>query len=141
MGQIKYFSKIFVLSIYFTFPTTSMFELRFWLKFYYSPKRGLLTSDVMQCTNKLLISSKFYDFWSTDGFPCTISLFPVPTPIYPASRRFSLPWILAFTKSFAWLCCRGFSRGVNKPTTPQTSYTNDFVNAKSHTREKRLLAA
>ena len=26
-------------------------------------------------------------------------------------------------------CCRGFSRGVNKPTTRQTSHTNDFVNA------------
>ena len=29
--------------------------------------------------------------------------------------------------------------GVNKPATPQTSHTNDFVNAKSHAREKSLL--
>ena len=28
---------------------------------------------------------------------------------------------------------------VNKPTTRQTSHTNDFVNAKSHAREKPLL--
>ena len=25
-------------------------------------------------------------------------------------------------------CCRGFSRGVNKPTTRQTSHANDFIN-------------
>ena len=36
--------------------------------------------------------------------------------------------------------CRGFSRGVNKLTTWQTRHTNDFVNAKSHPREKPLLA-
>ena len=29
---------------------------------------------------------------------------------------------------------------VNKPTTRQTSDMNDFVNVKSHTREKPLLA-
>ena len=29
---------------------------------------------------------------------------------------------------------------VNKATTPQTSHVNDFVNAKSHAREKPLLA-
>ena len=30
--------------------------------------------------------------------------------------------------------------GVNKATTRQTSHVNDFVNAKSHAREKPLLA-
>ena len=30
--------------------------------------------------------------------------------------------------------------GVNKATTRQTSHVNDFVNAKSHAREKTLLA-
>ena len=35
---------------------------------------------------------------------------------------------------------RGFLRGVNKPTMRQTRHTNDFVNAKSHAREKPLLA-
>ena len=25
---------------------------------------------------------------------------------YPASRAFALAWLLAFTKSFAWLVCR-----------------------------------
>ena len=61
---------------------------------------------------------------------------------YPASRGFSLVWLLAFTKSFACLVCRevGFSRGVNKPTTRETRHANDFVNAKSHAREKPLLA-
>ena len=38
------------------------------------------------------------------------------------------------------VCCRGFSRGVNKPTTRQTSHANDFEKAKSHAREKPLLA-
>ena len=40
-------------------------------------------------------------------------------------------------KSFAWLVCRvvGFSQGVNKPTTRETTHANDFVNAKSHARE------
>ena len=37
-------------------------------------------------------------------------------------------------------CCRGFSRGVNKPITRRTRHANDFVNAKSHAREKPLLA-
>ena len=36
--------------------------------------------------------------------------------------------------------CRGFSRGINKPTTRLTSHVNDFTNAKSHTRKKPLLA-
>ena len=35
---------------------------------------------------------------------------------------------------------RGFSWGVNKPTTQQTSHANDFVSAKSHAREEPLLA-
>ena len=56
------------------------------------------------------------------------------------------------TKSFARLVCRivGLFTSrkkplqqtvshVNKPTTRQTSHTNDFVNAKSHAREKPLL--
>ena len=69
--------------------------------------------------------------------------------IYPTSRGFFLAWLLAFTKSFAWLACRVVglvtrrekqTRVVNKPTTRQTSHANDFVNAKSHAREKPLLA-
>ena len=43
---------------------------------------------------------------------------------YPASRGFSLTWLLAFTKSFARLVSRA----------------NDFVNAKSVAGEKPLLA-
>ena len=36
---------------------------------------------------------------------------------------------------------KGFSRGGNKnPTTRQTRHANDFVNGKSHAREKPLLA-
>ena len=67
---------------------------------------------------------------------------------YPARRGFSLAWLLAFTKSFAWLVCRVvglfttrvcFSRRVTKPTTRQASHANDFVNAKSHARKKPLL--
>ena len=57
-----------------------------------------------------------------------------------------------FPKSFAWLVCRivGLFTSrekplqqtvshINKPTTWQTSQTNDFVTAKSHAREKPLL--
>ena len=46
----------------------------------------------------------------------------------------------------ACLCVVGLSevcprsRGVNKPTMRQASHANDFVNAKSHAREKPLLA-
>ena len=51
---------------------------------------------------------------------------------YPASRgSVSLAWLLAFTKSFAWLVCRV----VGLFTMRQTNHANDFVNAKSH--EKR----
>ena len=72
--------------------------------------------------------------------------------IYPASRGFSLAWLSVFPKSFAWLVCRivGLFTSrekplqqtvshVNKPTTWQSSQTNDFVTAKSHAREKPLL--
>ena len=45
---------------------------------------------------------------------------------------------VAFTKSFAWLVCRVI--GLFTPPTRQTSHANDFVNAKSHGREKPLLA-
>ena len=31
-------------------------------------------------------------------------------------------------------------QGKNKPTTRQTRHANDFVNAKSHAKEKHLLA-
>ena len=70
---------------------------------------------------------------------------------YPASRRFSLAWLLAFTKSFVWLVCgvhdsvyvppRNGKRGVlTKSMAQQTSHANNFVNAKSSAREKLLLA-
>ena len=45
---------------------------------------------------------------------------------YPASRGFSLAWLLAFTKS-------------NKPTAKLTCDGNDFPNAKNHARAKRTL--
>ena len=54
------------------------------------------------------------------------------TTVYLASRGVSsLAWLLEFTKSFAWLVSR-----VVGLLTPRY----DFVNAKSHTREKPLLA-
>ena len=46
---------------------------------------------------------------------------------YPVSGDFFLAWLLAFTKLFAWLA------GTDNPL------ANDFVNAKSHAREKPLL--
>ena len=66
--------------------------------------------------------------------------------MYPTSHGvFSLAWLLKFTKSFASF----FSRIVglfytgqplsNKPTARPISDANDFVNAKSHAREKPLL--
>ena len=66
---------------------------------------------------------------------------PYPLSTYPASRGFSLAWLLALTKSFAWLVCRVVVAlwDVNKPTTRLTSHANDFVNAKSHVREKPLV--
>ena len=55
---------------------------------------------------------------------------------YPASRVYSVAWLsLAFTKSFASLVRRTY-----KPATRLTSDSNDFLNAKSHAREKTLLA-
>ena len=63
---------------------------------------------------------------------------------YAASRGFSFAWLLAFTKSFTSLFSRVVGlftpRGVNQPTTRQTRHANDFVNAKSHAKEKPLLA-
>ena len=54
------------------------------------------------------------------------------TTVYLASTGVSsLAWLLEFTKSFAWLVSR-----VVGLFTPRY----DFVNAKSHTREKPLLA-
>ena len=55
----------------------------------------------------------------------------------------SFAWLLAFTKSFAWLVCRVV--GLLETGRKQTSYAtdehaNDFLNAKSDAREKPLLA-
>ena len=47
---------------------------------------------------------------------------------YPTSRGFSLARLFTLTKSFAWLV------GTDKP------HANNFVNAKSHSRERPLLA-
>ena len=63
--------------------------------------------------------------------------------IYPASRGFSLAWLLEFTKSFAGLLYRVvgcFSWGIKKLTKRQTSHANNFQNAKSQERAKPLLA-
>ena len=72
---------------------------------------------------------------------------------YPASRGFSLAWLLAFTKSFAWLVYHvvdlftpsekrfsRFSWGEKTNQGWQVTYANDFVNAKIDAREKTLLA-
>ena len=53
---------------------------------------------------------------------------------YSASRGFSLAWLLAFTKSFAWTV----SRIVGKPRL--TSLANDLVNARRHARENETSA-
>ena len=59
---------------------------------------------------------------------------------YPASRVFSLAWLLAFKKSFRGLSVVSVVAlwDVNKPTTRKTSHANDFVNAKSHVKERNL---
>ena len=61
------------------------------------------------------------------------------THVYPSDSlreevSFSLACLLALTKSFERLVSRGL------PTKRLTSHANDFVNAKSHAREKPLLA-
>ena len=59
--------------------------------------------------------------------------FSLPLTYYHGSRGFSLAWLLPFTKSLAWfVCC------VVGLFTPR--HANDAVNAKSHVREKILLA-
>ena len=58
---------------------------------------------------------------------------PPPPPLY---LKVWIRHCLACTKLFAWLL-----RRVNKPNARQTSHANDLVNAKSHAREKPLLAA
>ena len=66
-----------------------------------------------------------------------------PDRKYPASRGFSLACFLAFTKSLASLVSRVVGlvcTPQQKPTTRQTSDTNDFINAKRHAKEKPLLA-
>ena len=55
----------------------------------------------------------------------------------PEQRFLRLIWLLAFTKSFAWLVCRVI--GLFTPPSRQTSHANDSVNAKSHGRKKPLL--
>ena len=58
--------------------------------------------------------------------------------LYPAVRGLSLAWLLAFTKSFAWLVCRIVGlftpRERGQTNYAQTSQANDFVNTKSHAR-------
>ena len=53
---------------------------------------------------------------------------------FPSFMAFSVyDWSRSRGLSVAWLVCL-------RPTTLQTSHENDFVNAKSHAREKPLLA-
>ena len=62
---------------------------------------------------------------------------------YSSSRGFSLAWLLALTKSFASLVIRIsglFYAPSNKQTNYVSSHVNNFTNAKSHKREKPLLA-
>ena len=51
--------------------------------------------------------------------------------MYPASRGFSIAWLLAFTKS---------GRKQLNQLRDRHCLANDFVNAKSHAVEKPLLA-
>ena len=50
--------------------------------------------------------------------------------------------IIVLVPSFVPVAVRNLheKQGKNKPTTRQTRHANDFVNAKSHAKEKRLLA-
>ena len=63
---------------------------------------------------------------------------------YPASRGFSLSWRFSFgvyeVVRVACLSRSWFFIPINKPTMRQASHVNDFVNAKSHAKEKTLLA-
>ena len=85
--------------------------------------------------------------WFNFVFGLTISVFwfGVWYCMYPTSRVFSLALLLKFTKSFASPVIRIvglFYTGQplsNKPTARPISDSNDFVNAKSHAREKPLL--
>ena len=54
-------------------------------------------------------------------------------PVLKPVNQVSTSKILEVSKEHAQrksqaACCRGFSRGVNKPTTRQTSHANDFIN-------------
>ena len=74
----------------------------------------------------------------------TRELFNWLKPVLKHVNHVSTPKILGVSKEHAQrksqaACCSGFLRGVNKPTTQQTSHANDFVKAKSHAREKTLL--
>ena len=59
---------------------------------------------------------------------------------YAASRRFSLAWLLAFTKSFVWLVCGVVGLFTPREKSLKQSHANDFVNANSHVRKKPSLA-
>ena len=75
----------------------------------------------------LLICLDATKFVLPSVFTLIVTICPINcSKSYHASRGFSLAWLLALTKSFAWLVV--------------TNYANDLVNAKSHAREETLLA-
>ena len=62
--------------------------------------------------------------------------------IFPCEQRFlSSAWLLAFTKSFAWLIRRvvGLFTPVNYAIDRQATRMITYTYAKSHAREKPLL--
>ena len=71
--------------------------------------------------------------------PAQVQITGLPTQpcnVYPASRVFSLTWFLRL-RSHA---CRIVGLLTPCETTQQRSHANNSVNAKSHAREKPLLA-
>ena len=76
------------------------------------------------------------------GFACSLVLKASQMAyfLFPASRSFSLAWLLVFTKSFAWLVSRvvGLFTGRKQTNYAQTSQANDLP-CKRETSASRVI--
>ena len=74
-------------------------SLSSWRRFFLQLRRDLEDKSAFRSFYTMSIKPNF-----CVSLSATVSL--ETNPFYPASRGFSLAWLLVFTKSFTWLVCR-----------------------------------
>ena len=98
-------------------------SLSSWRRFFLQLRRDLEDKSAFRSFYTMSIKPNF-----CVSLSATVSL--ETNPFYPASRGFSLAWLLAFTKSFTWLVCRVvalFTPNLCKRETCARRVTTSFI--------------